>query len=111
MAVETMTPDRHERRLLDRVRSRQRLPLSAERRLIRERAGVSLRELAAAIGVSHVAITRWEDGAQPRNPEHVAAYGRILAELRRLAPETREPGFDRAQGSRDGYNDGNDTAA
>jgi transcriptional regulator with XRE-family HTH domain len=111
MAVETVTVKRRERELLARVRSRRQLPLPAERRLIRERAGVSLRELGVAIGVSHVAIARWEAGGQPAGPEHVAAYGRILDELRRLAPQTREPGFDRAQGSRGDFNDGNSTAA
>jgi DNA-binding transcriptional regulator YiaG len=96
MPVETMTPKRRERELLARVRSLRRLPLPEERRLIRERAGVSLRELGGAVGVSHVAIARWEAGAEPANPEHVAAYGRILAELRRLTPEPGEPDLDDA---------------
>jgi transcriptional regulator with XRE-family HTH domain len=82
MAVETMTS---EQELLERVRSRRSLPVPAERRRIREQAGVSLRELAAVIGVSHVAITRWEAGAQPADPVHVTAYGRLLAELKRAA--------------------------
>jgi transcriptional regulator with XRE-family HTH domain len=111
MAVETMTQERQERELLARVRSRQRLPLSEERRRIRERAGVSLRELARAIGVSHVAIARWEAGAEPANPEHVAAYGRILAELRRLAPEMREAGFPASDLSPTTNVDGDSTAA
>jgi hypothetical protein len=73
---------------------------------------VSLRELAAAIGVSHVAITRWEAGAQPADPTHLAAYVRLLDELRRLTPEMREPDLGRAQDSRDDENvDGNSTAA
>jgi DNA-binding transcriptional regulator YiaG len=84
MEAETMMVGR-EQELLARVRSRRGLPLPAERRRIRERAGVSLRELATAIGVSHVAITRWEAGAQPANPAHAAAYGRLLEELKRVA--------------------------
>lgn len=64
MAVKTMIENR-QRELLERVRSRKALPAPSERRMIRERAGVSLRELGAAIGVSHVAITRWETGASP----------------------------------------------
>jgi transcriptional regulator with XRE-family HTH domain len=97
--------------LLERVRARRRLPPPTERRRIRERAGVSLRDLAAAVGVSHATIRNWEAGATPR--EHRAAYARLLEELDRidLTPQMREPGFDRAQGSRDVYNDGNDTAA
>jgi transcriptional regulator with XRE-family HTH domain len=46
---------------------------------------VSLSELAAAIGVSHVAITRWEAGAQPADPTHLAAYVRLFDELQRLS--------------------------
>jgi hypothetical protein len=111
MAVETMTAKGHEHELLARVRSRRRLPFPEERRLIRKRARVSMRELGAAIGVSHVAIARWEAGAEPANPEHVAAYGRILAGLRRLTPEPREPHLGGAQDSRDGYSGDNDTAA
>lgn len=72
--------------LLERVRSRRTLPRPDERRAIRDDAGLSLREVAAAIGVSRMAVVRWESGAKPRNPEHVAAYGRLLEELRRLTP-------------------------
>jgi DNA-binding transcriptional regulator YiaG len=82
MATETMTA---EDKLLVRLRSRRKLPPPDERKLIREKANVSLRELAAAVGVSHMAIVRWEEGAQPADPEHVATYGRLLDELRRLA--------------------------
>jgi hypothetical protein len=81
-----MTEDRMAA-LLEQLRSRRRLPVAAERRQIRERAGVSIRKLAAAIppeGVSPMAVVRWEQGAQPRNPEHVRAYGQLLDELRRL---------------------------
>jgi DNA-binding transcriptional regulator YiaG len=97
--------------LLDRVRALRRLPSPAERRRIRERARVSLRDMAAAVGVTHASIRNWEAGATPR--EHRAAYARLLEELDRIAPspETREPGFDRAQGSRGDFNDGNSTAA
>lgn len=85
MVLETVTVQGREHDLLARVRARRKLPHPSERRQIREQAGVSLRELAAAIGVSHVAITRWEAGSTPASPEHTATYGRILDELRRLA--------------------------
>jgi DNA-binding transcriptional regulator YiaG len=81
MAVETMTRGDE---LLARVRSRRKLPPAQERKLIREQANVSLRELAAAVGVSQMAIVRWEEGARPADPAHVAAYGRLLDKLRRL---------------------------
>ena len=84
MAVRTETPDRAEQ-LLEQLRSRRRLPAAAERRQIREAAGVSLRELAGAIGTSHMAVDRWEKGAAPRDPAHLRAYSRLLDELRHLA--------------------------
>ena len=97
--------------LLERVQARRRLPPPTERRRIRERAGVSLRDLAAAVGVSHATIRNWEAGATPR--EHRAAYARLLEELDRIAltAETREPDLGRAQDSRDDYDDGKDPAA
>ena len=84
MAGRTITPDRAEA-LLEQLRSRRQLPVAAERRRIREAAGVSLRQLAAAIGVSAMAVVRWETGAQPRDPAHVRAYSYLLEELRRVA--------------------------
>jgi predicted transcriptional regulator len=84
MASQTLTTAERKRKLLTRLRSLRKLPAPAERSKIRTRAGVSLRELGGAIGVSHVAIARWEAGSQPANPAHAAAYGRLLDELRRL---------------------------
>jgi DNA-binding transcriptional regulator YiaG len=69
--------------LLERVRSRRTLPVPSERRRIREEAGVSIRELARALGASHTAVASWEAGATPR--EHRAAYAQLLAELARAA--------------------------
>jgi transcriptional regulator with XRE-family HTH domain len=69
--------------LLERVRSRRKLPIAKERRQIRERAGVSLRDVATALGVSHTAVAGWESGATPR--EHRAAYAQLLEELKRVA--------------------------
>ena len=70
--------------LLERLRSRRRLPPESERRRIREAAGVSLRQLAAALDVSPMAVVRWEAGATPRDPTHLRAYGELLDELRRF---------------------------
>jgi DNA-binding transcriptional regulator YiaG len=69
--------------LVERVRSRRELPAVAERRRIREAAGVSQRELAKALGVSWTAIQRWEAGARPRT--HVAEYAEALEKLASLA--------------------------
>lgn len=70
--------------LIARVRTGKALPEPAERKRIREQAGVSLRQAGAAVGVSFMAIVRWEAGAQPREPQHLLAYGRLLDELRLL---------------------------
>jgi transcriptional regulator with XRE-family HTH domain len=69
--------------LLEQVRSRRKLPAKDERRRIREAAGLSLRDVATAVGVSHTAVASWEAGATPR--EHRAAYARLLEELQHLA--------------------------
>jgi transcriptional regulator with XRE-family HTH domain len=77
--------------LLEQLRSRRRLPPGPERRRIREAAGVSLRQLAAAIppnGVSRMAVVRWEAGATPRDPAHLRGYEELLDELRRFGEVT-----------------------
>jgi hypothetical protein len=64
---------------------RRQLPAPTERRQIRAAAGVSLPELAGAIGTSHMAVDGWEKSAAPRSPAHLRAHSRLLDELRRLA--------------------------
>jgi DNA-binding transcriptional regulator YiaG len=71
--------------LLEELRAQRKLPPAEERKQIREAAGVSIRRLAAALGVSPMAPIRWEQGAMPRKPEHVHEYAELLAEMRRLA--------------------------
>lgn len=44
---------------------------------MRLRAGLSMRDLSIAIGVSHVAISNWEAGEQPRL-DHLQALAREL---------------------------------
>jgi len=70
--------------LLEQARSRRNLPLPADRRRIREAAGLSLRAVAAALGVSHTAVANWEAGGTPREQER-GSYGRLLEELDRMA--------------------------
>jgi DNA-binding transcriptional regulator YiaG len=84
MVSQTVTTEQRTEALLQQLRSQRQLPPGPERRRIREAAGVSLRQLAAAIGVSAMAIVRWEQGATPRDPAHVRAYGYLLEELRRV---------------------------
>lgn len=57
-----------------------RLPPPTARRRIRERAGVSLRDAAAALGVHAMTVHRWETSAEP-NREHAIAYRRLLEAL------------------------------
>ena len=47
---------------------------------------MSIRDVAAALGVSPMAPVRWEQGRCHRDPKRVADYADLLAELRRLAP-------------------------
>jgi DNA-binding transcriptional regulator YiaG len=55
--------------LLKAVRRRRRLPSPEKRRAIREAAGVSRREVAAALGVAPETVWRYEAGTrQPRGP-------------------------------------------
>ncbi len=53
--------------LLERARAIAQLPAPRQRRLIREQAGCSQREIAAALGVHTMTVNRWErDMVRPR---------------------------------------------
>ncbi|MCU1591669.1 MAG: hypothetical protein JWP11_2925 [Frankiales bacterium] len=68
----------HEIVLLVRVR---RLAKSGEAQALRLAAGLSLREVADAVGISHSNLWRWEAGKRaPRGPAAVA-WARLLDEL------------------------------
>jgi transcriptional regulator with XRE-family HTH domain len=73
-----------EKELLERVRARRVLPPAAERQRIRKAAGLSQRELGCALGVSWMAINRWEAGSRPREHKHEVAYADLLIELNRI---------------------------
>lgn len=67
--------------LLSRVRAASALPAPRHRRSIRERAGVSQREMATALGVHPMTLNRWERGViQPRSG-HAADYSKLLEAL------------------------------
>jgi DNA-binding transcriptional regulator YiaG len=66
--------------LLDRVRASSGLPAPRQRRGIRERAGVSQRDVARALGVSVMTLNRWERGlSEPK--ARAAAYAELLSQL------------------------------
>ena len=71
--------------LIANARSRKRgLPTRAERKAIRTNARVGLRELGAAVGVSAMAIYRWETDNDPRQLQHLERYRRALDGLAKI---------------------------
>jgi len=72
---------------LQQAARRKNLPDPAIRRLLRERAGLTQAELAAAIGVSRVAVSRYETGQRrPRGRlalYYAAALDRLMTEVAR----------------------------
>ncbi len=69
------------RRLAQEVRDAQ-LPPVPERHRIRSRAGVTVREGAAAVGVAPMTFLRWEHGTSTPRRSHALAYAQFLAALR-----------------------------
>jgi DNA-binding transcriptional regulator YiaG len=78
-----MRNTRHEALRLAEARQ---LASSGDGRRIRERVGLSLPEVARAVGVSHVTIGRWERGT--RVPRHPAAtrWAELLSALEKGHP-------------------------
>jgi DNA-binding transcriptional regulator YiaG len=70
--------------LVARVREG-RLPPPEQRRDIRASAGVSLREMAAALGVTPMTVLRWERGEVRPATGNAVAYRRLLHALRGAA--------------------------
>jgi transcriptional regulator with XRE-family HTH domain len=76
---------------LDRARLRRRLPDPPTRLLLRERAGLSRKEVAAALGVDRATISRWESGERHPSDAHLGLYVALLA---RLEVEALRPSDD-----------------
>lgn len=61
------------------------LPPPAYRRAVRRSAGLTLNDVAAALGVDPMTISRWERGLAVPWRHHRLAYLRALAEMDRIA--------------------------
>jgi DNA-binding transcriptional regulator YiaG len=73
------------RTLVDTARSRRSLPPPAVRRMLRQAGGLAQHDVAAALGVTDSAVSRWESGARTPRGEHLDAYIEVLAALAREA--------------------------
>ena len=58
-----------------------RLAASGEGKAVRERAGLSLREVAAPMGLSVSALFRWENGERIPHGERAVAWVEFLEQL------------------------------
>ena len=67
--------------LVERSRSKRRLPEPNLRRILRESARVSQEDLAQALGVNRSTICRWENGARSPRGSNLSAYLNLLDRL------------------------------
>ena len=72
-------------RVKARIHVHRSLPEPAERRALREAAGLTQRELADTIGVDRTAITHWESGRRNPDGKRLDAYLEALGALREAA--------------------------
>jgi DNA-binding transcriptional regulator YiaG len=72
-------------KLIDRLRAEQSLPAPAERKSVREGAGVSKRAIALELDVSPMTIGRWESGDRHPRGDMAVRYGELLTELSKLS--------------------------
>ena len=67
--------------LLARATRTRRLPTPNRGRRLRRAAGISQKELAAALGVTRLTLGRWEAGTAAPTGVHRERYGEALARL------------------------------
>jgi DNA-binding transcriptional regulator YiaG len=68
-----------------RLRIRGDLPMPAERRAIREAAGISRQEFAQVVGVTPAAIGHWERGSRTPSGAYLDRYVEAIRALRDAA--------------------------
>jgi transcriptional regulator with XRE-family HTH domain len=67
--------------VIERSRLRRKLPEPAQRRMLRERVGLSQREIAEVVGVLPSAVSRWEGGSRTPSGESLDRYVGVLERL------------------------------
>ncbi|CAG7658467.1 telomere-associated protein Tap [Actinacidiphila bryophytorum] len=77
--------------LLDEVAAAEALPPPAERRRLREAAGLSQAQVAAAVDTRREAVGNWESGRTDPRPPQRAAYARLLEGLATRFPAPAAP--------------------
>lgn len=68
---------------IEQARVRLRLPPPAERRRLRQRAGLSQLVIGRTLGVSAVTVCRWERGARTPSRRLAPLYADVLDRLAR----------------------------
>ena len=71
--------------LLAYVKAKSDLPPPEMRAAIRRSAGVTLSQIAGALGVTESAVWMWERGQRTPRPKTLLKYGELLQELGRVA--------------------------
>lgn len=70
--------------LLRKAEQRRSLPPPAERRRIRELAGVSQQDVGSVLQVDRATVSRWESGILTPREARLRAYAAVLEELRKV---------------------------
>ena len=74
--------------LREKIRRLKGLPEPTERRRLRIMAGLTLQDVAAAVGVTRSAISRWELGSRSPYQRHLGPYVAVLTVISEELRET-----------------------
>jgi DNA-binding transcriptional regulator YiaG len=70
---------------IEKARERKKFPKPAQRRLMREEAGLTLKDMARALRVTQAAVSRWESGDREPSGRLREKYLKVLERLRHEA--------------------------